>query len=208
MRNLQLRPQRHANQPDLHDGSRVVAVGSGGPYGRRVEAERRQWVGGVDSSGNNNNGTWHGTPSGYLRLLLRGKQSDLGQFDGSTDYISSSANSGISGMRRLRWRCGLNAEDASSFRGVAGVSGRVHHVGSGGHHPGGEWAGSVSAEFAGDNGARTAAGVITAGQWYHIAVVKTPDRSTPPRRSMSTAPCRPSASASTILPISSVLPPR
>ena len=128
----------------------------------------------MDSSGNNNNGTWHGTPSGTSGYYSEGNSQIWGQFDGSTDYISSSANSGISGNAAFTLALWVNAEDVSSFRGVAGFGDVYTTLGAAGITLGLNGPGSVSAEFAGGNGARTAAGVITAGQWYHIAVVKTP----------------------------------
>ena len=74
----------------------------------------------MDSSGNNNNGTWHGTPSGTSGYYSEGNSQIWGQFDGSTDYISSSANSGISGNAAFTLALWVNAEDVSSLRGVAG----------------------------------------------------------------------------------------
>ena len=49
-----------------------------------------------------------------------GNSQTWGQFDGSTDYISSSASSGISGNATFTLALWLNAKDVSSLRGVAG----------------------------------------------------------------------------------------
>ena len=74
----------------------------------------------VDSSGNGNNGTWHGTPNGTSGYYSQGNSQTWAQFDGASDYISSSANSGLSGNAAFTLALWLNAEDASLFRGSAG----------------------------------------------------------------------------------------
>ena len=60
----------------------------------------------VDSSGNGNNGTWHGTPNGTSGYYSVGNGQTWGQFDGSTYTSAPAPVRALVAMPRLRWRCG------------------------------------------------------------------------------------------------------
>ncbi|MBI4146721.1 right-handed parallel beta-helix repeat-containing protein [Candidatus Woesearchaeota archaeon] len=95
-------------------------------------------------------------------------------FDGTTDYIVTQQNTGISGNPSFSietWlktnttsaaQCAVLAGDETVALAAAGLC--INVVGAGG----------VSLEFAGGNGARTAGGIISANTMHHIVAVKTP----------------------------------
>lgn len=122
-----------------------------------------------DSSGNSNGGTLTGGPT-----WKPGKFNNSINFDGSDDFVTTTTNNfGISGNANMSLSAWFKTNSTSTVQTIAvlGDTTSLHNFALVLNNAEN---GAVSAEFNGGNTYRSAGGMISAGQWYHLEAVKTP----------------------------------
>lgn len=123
-----------------------------------------------DSSVNANHGKSCPSATGPTGGVA-GQYSNAGSFDGSNDYIVGTSNLGISGDFTASISMWVNPTFVNSENFVGGIGANGVRTGFN-IGIGNNGTGSVSIEFMGGNGMRTASGVISAGTWYHVVATK------------------------------------
>lgn len=118
-----------------------------------------------------NTGTWSGTLGSQWTT---GKINGGGNFNGSNNYVRSSANVPITGNAAMTISIWVKfGELGGGYRAITDFGGTGTLQGFG-IFQGATGAGSILIAYYGGHNAYTATGVVTTGQWYHLVAVHQP----------------------------------